>query len=355
MNESSSSILKSGTLAKNAFIVVSALVGTLLCCPAVAGANWTLTSFVDEMTSKTGQRVETISTNAVTFRFPYGGPQHGILTLRRHPRFGNNVFLSIPKGQFICGVTDCDVLVRFDDGKPIEYRASAPADHSSNVLFLEDHDTFFSNLLKANVVRIEAEFYQDGRNIFTFGVANLPASFLEESRKEQRAAEKARLDAENRVKQEQLDAIAHARALADAERRRLGMTESKVGAEPVRDAQQNVRDDWIDRISSKIEGRVVVPPNIEGNPLVRFEVVLLPGGRSAKCHAQKIQRQPGLRRRRRAGHFSGPAASTHRHRPFSGELPRIVPSLRSKRPHTEANHDKLDRRLQRIIYERSSS
>jgi len=37
-------------------------------------------------------------------------------------------------------------------------------------------------------------------------------------------------------------------------------------------------DDWRARIQAAVKSRVVLPPNIEGNPEARFEVVLLPGG-----------------------------------------------------------------------------
>jgi colicin import membrane protein len=36
--------------------------------------------------------------------------------------------------------------------------------------------------------------------------------------------------------------------------------------------------DYVARIRAKIQGRVVIPPNLRGNPQVVYEVTLLPGG-----------------------------------------------------------------------------
>ena len=73
------------------------------------------------------------------FGFPYGGKQHGQLTLRRHPRFGRNVIFNIERGQLMCPSYDgCTVLVRFDDAPPASFSAMPPSDHSNETIFLRD-------------------------------------------------------------------------------------------------------------------------------------------------------------------------------------------------------------------------
>ncbi len=59
-----------------------------------------------------------------------------------------------------------------------------------------------------------------------------------------------------------------------------------------RAAQQKVIDDWRARIQLKIKGRVVMPPNVEGNPEARFEVVLLPGGGVFSANLKKSSGNP---------------------------------------------------------------
>ncbi len=59
-----------------------------------------------------------------------------------------------------------------------------------------------------------------------------------------------------------------------------------------RAAQQKQIDDWRARIQAKIKGRVVVPPNVVGNPEARFEVVLLPGGEVLSATLKKSSGNP---------------------------------------------------------------
>jgi len=63
-------------------------------------------------------------------------------------------------------------------------------------------------------------------------------------------------------------------AEAGAERRRV----EKEEAERHSAAQQQLVDDFKARISAKVHSRVVVPPDISGNPEALYEVVLLAGG-----------------------------------------------------------------------------
>jgi colicin import membrane protein len=45
-----------------------------------------------------------------------------------------------------------------------------------------------------------------------------------------------------------------------------------------RAARERESNDFVARIRAKIQGRVVIPPNLRGNPQAVYEVVLLPGG-----------------------------------------------------------------------------
>jgi len=79
----------------------------------------------------------------------------------------------------------------------------------------------------------------------------------------------------------------------EGERKHREMEEFKRRAEAaVRAAQQKAIDDWRARIKAKIKGRVVVPPNVEGNPEARFEVVLLPGGEVLSATLKKSSGNP---------------------------------------------------------------
>ena len=140
--------------------------------PAISQA-WTFDTEKDKMGQGEIKMAHVESTNQVDFDFPYKGPQKGQLILRTHPQHGKDVMLQIKKGQFLCRIDGCNVMVRFDEGKPQRIHANPPSDHSSTVIFITGFDRVLAGLRKAKVVRIQAEFYQEGNQVFEFDVAGL--------------------------------------------------------------------------------------------------------------------------------------------------------------------------------------
>lgn len=137
------------------------------------GLAWRYDESSEQMGRGTVKHAQVNSLNEVNFDFPYRGAQRGTLTLRSHPKYGKDVILSIEKGQFLCGIDDCTVAVRFDDGKTQNYPAVGPADHSTTSLFIRGHDRFVAGAKKAKRVAIEANFYQSGTRVFEFDVTGL--------------------------------------------------------------------------------------------------------------------------------------------------------------------------------------
>lgn len=124
-----------------------------------------------------GKTAVTLSKNEINFGFPYQGNQRATLLLRAHPRHGRDVILSIQKGQFVCGVSGCNVTVRFGAGKPQRLSAGPPDDHSSTALFIQGHDQFVANMKAVEKLLIEAPFFQEGNRLFEFDVAALQWPF----------------------------------------------------------------------------------------------------------------------------------------------------------------------------------
>lgn len=140
--------------------------------PPKPGAQWRYSSSNDEMTGKPARQASVLSTNSVTFDFPYQGAQHGQLSLRTHPRHGKDVILSIERGQFQCRSYDgCTVLVRFDDGAPQKFSATGASDNSTETLFIQNYSRFVGAMAKAKTIRISAEVFQQGNPVFEFDVA----------------------------------------------------------------------------------------------------------------------------------------------------------------------------------------
>lgn len=135
------------------------------------GDQWNYEQQSDPMGRGTTYFAGVLSTNTVTFGFPYGGAQHATLVLRSHPRYGKNLILKIERGQFLCPSYDgCQVLVRFDDANAVRYRAVGPADNSTETLFITAYDSFLRHLEKSKRVRISANVYQQGAPMFEFDI-----------------------------------------------------------------------------------------------------------------------------------------------------------------------------------------
>lgn len=136
------------------------------------GKQWMYTSHTDDMTSKTTVEASVYSTNTHEFDFPYRGPQHATLALRKHPRYGNDVIFSIERGQLQCGsYSGCDVMVRFGDAEPRRYSATGPEDNSTETLFIRGYADFVRRMQSAEVVRIQANTFRQGAPSWEFDVS----------------------------------------------------------------------------------------------------------------------------------------------------------------------------------------
>jgi len=133
-------------------------------------AGWVYDQREDKM-GGTIHSADILSKNTVSFDFPYQGEQGATLSIRKHPRWGTSVMISIRRGQFVCRSSGCALTVRFDDGKAMRFMASEPSDGSSNLLFF-DRD-ISAEIRKSNMLRVEAVFYQEGARVFEFDVGGL--------------------------------------------------------------------------------------------------------------------------------------------------------------------------------------
>jgi hypothetical protein len=137
--------------------------------------KWTYRAETDPMTGRVGRTAFIMSENTVNFDFPYEGPQRGRLTIRDHPTYGRDVFLTIEEGQFLCDFRGCRVRIRFDEGAAQSWTAAEPSDQSTTVLFIQDHDRFVQQLRRSTTVRVQPEVYQEGAPVFEFHVGGFSA------------------------------------------------------------------------------------------------------------------------------------------------------------------------------------
>lgn len=119
-------------------------------------AEWSYDAVEDKMGGGKVFTAELRSTNTLRFGYPYEGGQKATLLLRKHPRYGIEAILSVPRGQFMCsaGGHNCMVLISFDGGRPTSYTVALPSDYSTNALFVRGAPSLVRRLPRTRTVRL---------------------------------------------------------------------------------------------------------------------------------------------------------------------------------------------------------
>lgn len=130
--------------------------------------GWRSETDTDAVSGKQFTTVTARSLSTFSLDFPYQGAQSAYLSARKHPRYGNDLFVSVRKGQLYCEHENCYISVRFDDGPVKRYSVSEPSDRSNNVWFINDTKRFSSDLAKSKRTFIELQFFQQGRMTVEF-------------------------------------------------------------------------------------------------------------------------------------------------------------------------------------------
>jgi hypothetical protein len=139
--------------------------------PPALGSQWGYSTDQDAM-GRSRSFATVTSDNFLNFGFPYGGTQSGRLTIRKTTARGTEIMVAIEKGQFVCGIEDCTVYVRFDNGPVMRFSADEPSDHSTTILFLENTSSFMAHLKQSKKVNVEATYYQEGNQSLQFNIEN---------------------------------------------------------------------------------------------------------------------------------------------------------------------------------------
>jgi len=135
-------------------------------------SGWSYNSDTDQLRGKTIYFASADSQNSVDFDFPYSGGSTLSMTVRKHPKYGNDVYFRISKGQFVCGIDSCQGTINYGDGAQ-SISLTEPEDHSSDTLFASNGSSVIEHLKKAKRVIIELPFYQEGNRQFTFETKGL--------------------------------------------------------------------------------------------------------------------------------------------------------------------------------------
>lgn len=146
----------------------SACLIILLSPLSLAVTPWTYEALDDRMTGRSGTQATITSETDLNFGSPYQGRNYAQITIRQHPKHGQDVIFSIVKGQINCSHYDCRMVVRFDNDRPMTFSGTHPADNSPENVFLHNAAKFISRAKTAKRILIEFTAYRQGTNVVEF-------------------------------------------------------------------------------------------------------------------------------------------------------------------------------------------
>jgi hypothetical protein len=139
--------------------------------PSATG-NWDYSSDTDQMTGKAVDLACTTAKNTLQFQFPYSGGSSAQLCFRN--KAGRKVaYVTVDKGQFVCGLETCPMQVKFDEGPMRTFYGLEAEGGSTNIIFFDGYSGILAATRKAQHLKIQALFYQEGKQVMEFDVAGL--------------------------------------------------------------------------------------------------------------------------------------------------------------------------------------
>jgi hypothetical protein len=145
--------------------------------PAVQAAPeqiWKYTETTDELTGKPTKTACTTSTNEVHLEPPYESVTADFC-IRNSAKFGIDAYINLNgSGQILCSSYEgCTVKASFDKGPVKAFPGAEAADHSSNIIFINNTNRLIAEVKKSETVVIELRFYQAGVQDLTFKTEGL--------------------------------------------------------------------------------------------------------------------------------------------------------------------------------------
>lgn len=134
--------------------------------------KWIYENEKDDMTDEIRHIARITSRDIARLDFPYEGGTYLTLYVRKQ---GNKqaVFVSSSNGQIHDDYRNPIMTVRFDDDEPINFGVSESSDNESTIRFINSPDKFIERLKKSKKLKIQVEYYSNGRHVFTYDTNDL--------------------------------------------------------------------------------------------------------------------------------------------------------------------------------------
>jgi hypothetical protein len=131
--------------------------------------KWMYREADDEMSGKAIKIAKVYTKETFYLSEPYFGENKGMLIVRHHARYGNDIMISVKHGILLRDY----VNVRFDNRPMKKFYTNEAADGDYTTLFIDRQKEFLKELLQSDSVRVEVRFYQDRPVILRFNVTGL--------------------------------------------------------------------------------------------------------------------------------------------------------------------------------------
>lgn len=147
--------------------------------PTAPRTAWVYDAVEDPMSGKSVLYGCVTSHDQVLLESPYS-PVTATLCLRRKPSSGLDAYYSLDgDGQIICNsYQGCTIRARFDEDPQESFSGGEPADHSSNMVFIQNAPRLAERLKTADKTLLQVTFYQAGTQAVTFNTAGFDPSKL---------------------------------------------------------------------------------------------------------------------------------------------------------------------------------
>lgn len=141
-----------------------------------APPKWERFEYNDAMTDAKGVVLSLRSKNSTHFDPPYQTENGSYLTINLRRVSGvTEAFLTVDKGQMLCGVRNCSFSLRLGNGQVESWAAGKSSSGDTDIMFVGDVEDFLAVLRSRATVRIGIEFYRAGTRAFEFDGIPPPA------------------------------------------------------------------------------------------------------------------------------------------------------------------------------------
>lgn len=138
-------------------------------------SEWSYSQDKDEMRGKVIYKAVNESENESSFGLLLGS-SNLVLTLRKDPKYGNDILFSIENGVLSECMLGCNTAIKFDDQK-IEHYSMKINDNTLldtvSIKNKKDQQRFMKQIRKAKKMTVELSLFDHGKEQFTFDVHNL--------------------------------------------------------------------------------------------------------------------------------------------------------------------------------------